>query len=47
MLDVKLIMIQIIEALSFLHNDAKLIHLNISPDNIYRTIEGKYKVFYK
>jgi serine/threonine protein kinase len=36
-MDVKLIMLQIIEGLSFLHNDAKIVHLNLSPDNIYVT----------
>lgn len=43
-MDIKLIMLQIIEGLSFLHNDAKMVHLNLSPDNIYVTVEGKIKV---
>lgn len=35
---------QIVETLSFLHNQAKLIHLNLTPENIYFTKSGEWKI---
>ena len=32
------------EAINFLHANAKTIHLNLSPEHIYLTKEGKIKV---
>ncbi|KAM3131044.1 hypothetical protein pb186bvf_016856 [Paramecium bursaria] len=43
-LDIKVSLRQIIEAISFLHTETKLIHLNISPENIYITKDGKWKL---
>lgn len=43
-LETKLIMLELMEAIHFLHNTAKLCHLNISPENIYITRDGKVKL---
>lgn len=43
-LEVKLIMLELMEAVHFLHNTAKIAHLNISPENIYLTKDGKVKL---
>lgn len=43
-LEAKLIMLELMEAVHFLHNTAKLAHLSISPENIYITREGKVKL---
>jgi len=43
-LESKLIMLELMEAVHFLHNTAKLAHLSISPENIYITKEGKVKL---
>ena len=34
---------EIAKTLSFLHNDVKMAHLGISPENIYITPDGKWK----
>lgn len=43
-LESKLIMLELMEAVHFLHNTAKIVHLNISPENVYITKEGKVKL---
>ena len=36
--------VQVASALNFLHNDASIIHCNISPDSIVLTTEGSWKL---
>lgn len=43
-LEAKLILLELMEAIHFLHNTAKLAHLSISPENIYITKSGKVKI---
>lgn len=43
-LDTKFHLMDLIEAISFLHNDIKTAHLGISPENIYLTTSGKWKL---
>ena len=42
--DIKFGFIQLCEALSFLHNDAKIVHGNICPENIILTASGDWKL---
>lgn len=37
-------MLELMEAVHFLHNTAKILHMNISPENIYITKEGRVKL---
>jgi SCY1-like protein 2 len=39
-IEIKLILLQILEALHFLHINAKRVHCMLSPDNVYITKEG-------
>ena len=43
-LETKFHLLDLIEALQFLHNDVKTCHLSISPENIYITPDGKWKI---
>lgn len=43
-LETKLIMLELMEAVHFLHNTAKLVHCAISPENVYITKEGRVKL---
>ena len=43
-LEIKCIILELLEALNFLHSTAKTIHMNIAPENIYITKEGKAKL---
>ena len=43
-LDLKCMVLELMECINFLHSNAKTIHMNLSPDNIYMTKEGKLKV---
>ncbi len=43
-LDTKFHLMEIAEALSFLHNDVKSCHLSLSPENIYVLAEEKWKI---
>jgi SCY1-like protein 2 len=43
-LESKLIMLELLEAIHFLHNTAKLSHISISPENVYITKNGKVKI---
>lgn len=40
-IEIKMHMSEILDALSFFHNDNKMCHLGISPENIYITSSGK------
>lgn len=39
--EVRLGLIDIIEALTFVHRDARMVHFAVCPENIYVTPEGK------
>ena len=43
-LEIKCIILELLEVLNFLHQTAKTIHMNLSPENIYLTKEGKLKL---
>jgi serine/threonine protein kinase len=43
-LEIKCLMLELLEGLNFLHSNAKTIHMNLSPENIYVTKEGKLKI---
>ena len=43
-LDLKCMVLELMECINFLHANAKTIHMNLSPENIYVTKEGKLKV---
>jgi len=43
-LEIKTQILELINAVVFLHNNAHLLHLSITPENIYLTTEGKFKL---
>ena len=43
-LEFKMHINELLNALSFFHNDAKISHLGVSPENIYVTTDGKWKL---
>lgn len=43
-LEIRLGLMDILEALTFLHSEARLLHLAVCPDNIYLTPRGKWKL---
>ena len=43
-IDLKCIVLELMEVVNFLHANAKSIHCNISPENIYVTKTGKLKI---
>ncbi|TKR94381.1 hypothetical protein L596_008670 [Steinernema carpocapsae] len=43
-LEIKLGVLQIIDGLSYLHNSAKILHGNLTPNSIYVTINGSWKI---
>lgn len=36
--------LELMEGINFLHANAKTVHLNLSPEHIYFTKEGKVKI---
>lgn len=44
MVDLKCIVLELMELVNFLHANAKTLHLNLSPENLYITAEGKLRV---
>jgi len=42
--DLKCMVLELMESINFLHANAKTIHMNLSPENIYMTKEGRLKV---
>ena len=42
--DLKCLVLELMECINFLHGNAKTIHMNLSPENIYVTKEGKIKL---
>jgi SCY1-like protein 2 len=43
-LELKYGLLELFNAISFLHNDVKVVHLGISPENIYIGLDGKWKL---
>ncbi len=43
-LEVKCLALELLEGLNFLQNNAKMIHMNLAPENVYITSEGKLKI---
>jgi hypothetical protein len=43
-LEFKIHINELIQVISFFHNDVKMVHLGICPQNIYVTKEGKWKL---
>jgi SCY1-like protein 2 len=43
-LEVKCIVLEVMEALNFMHQNAKCVHGGISPENLYLTKNGKVKI---
>ena len=42
--DLKCLVLELMECINFLHANAKTIHLNLAPEHIYVTKDGKLKV---
>jgi len=43
-IDLKCILLELMEIVNFLHTNTKSIHINLSPEHIYITKEGKMKL---
>ncbi len=43
-IELKSQLLELINTITFLHNNAHLVHLAISPENIYLTADGKFKI---
>jgi SCY1-like protein 2 len=43
-LEIKCLVLDLMEALNFLHTSAKMIHMNLAPEHIYVNKEGKLKL---
>ena len=43
-LEIKCLSLELLEALNFLHNNAKMIHMGLAPEHVYVTKEGKCKI---
>lgn len=43
-LEIKCLILELLEALNFLHSSAKTIHMALAPEHIYITKEGKLKL---
>jgi SCY1-like protein 2 len=43
-IEIKCLLLELMEGLNFLHSNAKTIHANLSPENIYVTKEGKLRI---
>ncbi len=43
-IDLKCLVLELMECVNFLHINTKSIHLNIAPENLYITRSGKLKV---
>lgn len=43
-LEIKILILELFEAINFVHQNAKLLHCGISPENLFITSDGKIKV---
>jgi len=43
-LEIKCLALELLEALNFLHNNAKIMHMGLAPEHIYINKEGKLKI---
>ena len=43
-LEIKCLMLELLEGLNFLHSSAKTIHMSLAPEHIYITKDGKLKI---
>lgn len=43
-LEIKCLMLELLEGLNFLHSSAKTIHMALAPEHIYITKEGRLKI---
>lgn len=43
-LEIKVLSLELLEALNFLHNNAKTMHMNLAPEHFYITKDGKLKL---
>lgn len=43
-LELKNQLLELLEAVNFLHSNARIVHLGLSPENIYLTADGKLKI---
>lgn len=43
-LEIKCLCLELLEALNFLHNNAKNMHMGLAPEHIYITKDGKLKL---
>jgi len=37
-------LLELVDALAFLHNDVRMVHLDINPNSIFITSSGKWKL---
>ena len=43
-LEIKCLSLELLEAVNFLHNNAKMIHMGLAPEHVYITKDGKLKL---
>ena len=43
-LEIKCLMLELLEGLNFLHSSAKTIHMAMAPEHVYVTKEGRLKI---
>lgn len=43
-LEIKCLSLELLEALNFLHNTARTMHMGLAPEHIYITKDGKLKL---
>jgi serine/threonine protein kinase len=43
-IEIKCMMLELLEGLNFLHTTARTIHASLAPENIYVTKDGKLKI---
>ena len=42
-LEIKVMMLELLEALNFMHQNAKCVHASLSPENLYLTVQRKLR----